>query len=304
MPFNTNAQQIEFFEMPLKEMVIEPENILMVSEEPHHLKEEVSGLIPEELEVHEPDNCEIVIDELPGAGRLDPELEAALEVKEEEPKKEDKNELKQSKKPMSKWDLDVSDADNFVASIKSVLDSVPKHSGYDTSGCERAVSYLDKLDTEISKAMRNDIDGKLDADKVEKIRAEIDNGKERLHARLDKLKKSKSTKRTKKSEEEQAAFIKTAQKAPTIVGIVMSVPYLIGKIARVCINSMVSSGHDLEVVFDEQVKKYKLDDREQAELMMLLEDMGVPMRRDRGYLRDEEAVLTDGKFDWVSNYQG
>jgi hypothetical protein len=64
----------------------------------------------------------------------------------------------------------------------------------------------------------------------------------------------------------------------------------------------VSAGHDMNVMMDEQIKKYALTDREQAELLQLIEDMGYQVRRDRGYKRDEEIDVTKGQFDWASQY--
>lgn len=306
MPFKKEAQIIEVMELPEishHEIFDEP-HLLMFSEKPTELESEVSGLsdLPEEHEVFEPEETEIVVEELPGVGDLDPELEKALEVVEDESSKEDKKEDKNELKSTSKWDWGTKGTEGFVDWIKERLDDVPKHSGYDDAGLQRAVAYLEKVDGEISKAMRNDLDGKLDANKIEKIRAEIDDGVNRLHARLDKIKKKKSSKRSKKAEE-TAEIIKTAQKVPNIVGIVITVPLFIDKIARVCINSMVSAGHDIEEVAYDQIKKYKLNEREQAELIMHLADLGVPMRRDRGYLLNEEVDQTNGKYDHMSQWQ-
>ena len=79
-------------------------------------------------------------------------------------------------------------------------------------------------------------------------------------------------------------------------------PLLISRIARVCINGTVSAGHDMNKMLDEQIEKYALTDREQAELLQLIDDMGFQVRRDRGYKRDEEIDVTKGKFDWASNF--
>ncbi|HVY53569.1 MAG TPA: hypothetical protein VHA13_03525, partial [Gammaproteobacteria bacterium] len=179
-----------------------------------------------------------------------------------------------------------------------------KHSGYDTAGLERAVSYLEKLDIEISKAMRMDLDGELDANKIEEVRAQIDNGISRLHDRLDKVKKSKKTKR-KKSGEASHELVKEGQKITGVQGIYVTVPLLISRIARVCINGMVSAGHDIEDIYKQQVKKYKLNEREQAEVMQLLSDMGYAIRQDRGYMPDEDIdIASSDNFDWAANYKG
>ena len=259
------------------------------------------------IEVTEPVDIEIVVEELPGApaGTKDPELEVHEEPIHVE-EKEDANDAKKSSKD-SKWDWKGSGADGFVEWIKSRLADVPKHSGYDSAGLERAMAYMEKLDNEISKAMRMDLDSELDADKVEKVRSELDEGLSRLQSRLDKVKDSKkSSKKRKKSAEyivDEDGFIKEAQKITGVQGVYVTVPLLISRIARVCVNSSVSAGHDINFTFQNQVKKYKLNEREQAETVQLLEDMGYTIRGDRGFLQDETIEVSDSdNFDWIGNF--
>jgi ElaB/YqjD/DUF883 family membrane-anchored ribosome-binding protein len=255
------------------------------------------------LEVCEPEAIEIVIGDLPGAPSNTPDPQAVLEVSEEDSNKKDDENEAQSKKP-EKWDWSAKGATGFVAWVKERLDDIPKHSGYDTAGLERAISYLDKLDNEISRAMRMDLDGELDANKVEEVRAKIEDGINKLQDRIDKVKSSKK-KPKKKRAELDPELVKEAQKITGVGGIIVTVPLLISRIARVCINGMVSAGHDIEDMFDRQVKKYKLNDREQAEVMQLLDDMGYALRRDRGYLADEGVDPgSSDNFDWAANYKG
>ena len=82
-----------------------------------------------------------------------------------------------------------------------------------------------------------------------------------------------------------------------------TVPLLISRIARVCINGMVSAGHDIEDLFRKQVELYNLDKREQAEVMQLLADMGYALRQDRGYLTGEGVNQErSDNADWAANY--
>jgi len=263
----------------------------------------------EPMEVGEPVEIEIVIEDLPGApaGTHDPE--PLLEVSEDDKEKDkgeviDENEAKKSKKP-EKWDWESKGPHGFVAWIKARIDDIPKHSGYDSAGLERAVSYMERLDNEISRAMRLDLDGELDANKVEAVRAQIDDGISRLHDRLDKVKKHSKSRRKKKSEFENEGLIKEAQKITGVQGVYIMVPLLISRIARVCINGMVSAGHDIEDLYARQVKKWKLNDREQAEVMQLLSDMGYPLRQDRGFMPDEDVdIASSDNMDWAANYKG
>lgn len=262
----------------------------------------------ESLEVGEPGEVEIVIEDLPGApyGTHDPEpLEVSEHDKHDEDKLEvtDENDAKKSKKP-EKWDWESKGPTGFVAWIKSRIEDVPKHSGYDSAGLERAVAYMERLDNEISKAMRLDLDGALDANKIEGVRSQIDEGLSRLHDRLDKVKKHSKSRRKKKADVD-SALIKEAQKITGVQGIYVTVPLLISRVARVCINGMVSAGHDIEDIYGKQVKKYKLNEREQAETMQLLADMGYPLRQDRGYMPDEDVdFASSDNMDWAANYKG
>jgi ElaB/YqjD/DUF883 family membrane-anchored ribosome-binding protein len=269
----------------------------------HYPAGEAAGTDVPMVEVTEPVDVEIVVEELPGAppGTKDPE--PVIEVQEEE-KEENKAEDEDSKpKKNEKWDWASKGATGFIAWVKERLDGVPKHSGYDSAGLERAVSYLEKLDSEISKAMRLDLDGDLDANKVEEVRAKIDDGIGRLQARLSKVKETKKSKR-KKSASEESSLVKEGQKVTGVQGVYVTVPLLISRIARVCINGTVSAGHDIEDLYARQVKKYKLNDRERAETMQLLADMGFPLRQDRGFLEDEDVdVSSSDNMDWSASYK-
>jgi hypothetical protein len=256
------------------------------------------------MEVKEPGEVAIVIDDIPGAphGSKDPELE----VQEEPLKVEDQNDAGAPKKD-PKWDWEAHGPAGFIAWVKSRCDDVPKHSGQDSAGLERAMAYLDKLDGEISRAMRMDLDGQLDANQVEKVRAMIDEGIARLHDRLDKVKKVKKTKRTKKKTSEivNEEMIKEAQKIMGVGGVFAVADLLTLRIAKVCINGMVSAGHDIEDLYERQIKEYGLNKREQACVRELLENMGYALREDRLYSPDEDVdIASSDNGDWAANYKG
>jgi ferritin-like metal-binding protein YciE len=136
--------------------------------------------------------------------------------------------------------------------------------------------------------MRSDLDGELDANQVEKIRSEIDEGIHALNKRLDKVLESKKSKRKKKAGEETELIVKEAQKITGIKGIFVTVDLLTSRIARTCINGMVSAGRDIEEIFHNQVKEYNLNKREQAQVLQLLEDMGYQVRRPRDLPLDKD----------------
>jgi len=279
--------------------------VIEMPEEHEHHKEELMSLSP--IEVTEPVDVEIVVEELPGApaGTPDPELE----VKEEPMVVEEKTDENDVKKPGDKWDWSAAnDSNGFVEWIRSRLADVPKHSGSDSAGVERACAYMEKLDNEISKAMRVDLDGKLDANKVEKIRAELDDGLSRLHTRLEKIRSSKkSSKKRKKSAEyivDEEGFVKEAQKITGVQGVYVMVPLLISSIGRSITNGVVSAGYDLERLAQDQIEKWKLTDREQLELRQYLFDSGMAIRMDMGVKPDEDVKPSDsqGHVNWMTNY--
>jgi len=200
-----------------------------------------------------------------------------------------------------RWDWAGGGLPNFLSWLQGMFNSVPAHSGNETAGIERAIAFLQSLDKCISKAVRSDIKDELDIAQVEEARKAINDGIDRLEDRYERLMAGR--KRNKKKSELHASLVKEAQKITGVGHVVVTVPLLISRIARVCINGMVSAGHDIEDMFDRQVKAYNLDKREQAELMQLLEDMGYPMRRDRGFTRDEQIDRTrSDNYDWAANY--
>jgi len=311
MTFQSFAQELFVIDPSSPASQLPANDQHFVSAIPPHLhggKEQLISLSP--IEVSEPLEVEIVVEELPGAppGTKDPELEVREEPVQVEEEKDDENDAKKNKN--EKWDWSKHGPHGFVAWIKGRLEEVPKHSGYDSAGLERAMAYMERLDNEISKAMRMDLDGELDADKIEKVRSELDEGLSRLQSRLEKVKDTKkSSRKRKKSAEyviDEDGFVKEAQKIMGVKGgVYVTVPLLISRIARVCVNGTVSGGHDISDLFEKQAEKYKLTDREKAETIQLIEDMGYYIREDRGYLSDETLEINDSdNFDWNANYRG
>jgi hypothetical protein len=235
-----------------------------------------------------------VLPPVPG-GDFQDEIEEPAEIVVDEPE-----EIEIESDP---WKWVVS---SFLSWLQRMMQGVPRHSGRDTAGLERAISYLEALDREISKAVRSDLNCEIAIDAVEKAREEIHKGLDRLHERLDKVqeskypRKKKKTKTKKKSEDESDDLVKEASKAAKFTVIV---PLFISSMARTCINSAVSAGKDIEDCFQKLSNKFGFTPREEAELVQLLHDMGYPLRRPRGYLLDEEvdATSTDN-LDWSAQY--
>lgn len=265
----------------LKEGPEEELPMIVIDDEP-----EPSGEIL--LEVSDGEDLDLTLDAVPG-GLDQSEIvdQNALSVDEPEDVVVDSN-------PWS-WKVPT-----FLKWLNGMMKNVPSHSGVDTVGIERAISYLQKIDKEISKAVRMDINGEIDIAAVERARDEINRGIQRLqerHSLIQKTKYPKVKKNKRAEEEDDDSLVKEAQKATHVGGIVVTAPLFISYLARVLINGMVSAGHDIEDMYKKLDGQYKFTDRERAELLQLMADMGYPVRRDRGTFTD-----SDDQFDWASNY--
>ena len=211
--------------------------------------------------------------------------------------------------PADPWDwMKQGGPGKFLHWLHSMMTNVPRHTGRDTTGLEKAISYFEALDKEITKAMRVDFHNEIDSAKAEEARAQIEDGLERLLDRLERVRVTKykrHAKKNKKKAEEQTGMLVKEAKHTHVGGIVVTVPLLISRLARICINGMVNAGHDIENSFKKLSEKYDLTKREQAELLQLLDDMGYPVRRDRGYDIDDDVDITSSdNYDWAANYPG
>jgi len=246
-----------------------------------------------EFNIEESDDGELVLtlDKVPGGDdQEDIEEPTEIEVEPEE-------EVEVVQDPWS-WDLTA-----FLPWLSEKMQGVPRHSGRDTSGLERAISYLERLDKEISKAVRSDLDNQLAIDAVEKARDEIKDGIERLQDRLEKIVNTKYKKNKKKADEEDNNMLIKQAKSTHVGGIVVSVPLFISTLARLCINGYVSAGHDIEKIFTKLSKEYKLSNREELEMMQLLSDMGYPVRTDLGMLNEKEIDPTSpDNVNWAQQF--
>ena len=228
---------------------------------------------------------------VPGADKQDNLEELVVEEEPEEIKVEDDPWHWGDLKNVPKW-------------MHDRYQAIPRHSGYDISGLERAIAYLKTFLRQVSKATQSDINGVLDVNQVETVRDQVEDGISRLEERIDRLESHKKKNR-KRSSEENESLVKTAQKITGLSnGITVTVPLLISRLARIMINGTVSAGHDMEDMFHKLSEDYDLSKREQAELIQLIEDMGYPVRMDRGIvpMRDNKDYHNQPHFDWNQNF--
>lgn len=265
------------------------DDVLMDDEELTNLPDPfAAGQISQSIQIGDrppqTETLNFTLSELPGA---DVQIEEEEDVQDAVVIEE-----KQPEKPKGPWDWDIK---GFIQWVMDRMKMIPKHDGKSIPGILRAISFLKAIEREIRRAMSSDIDGELEIADIDKIRGEITDGIKRLDKRMKELEEKESGK---KSVKKNASIKKEA-----FGTFVITVPIYISSIARICLNSMVSAGKDIEEVFAALCKKYKLDDKEQLSLIQVLADMGYPMRRPRGYNMDEEIdVMSTDNFDWAALY--
>ncbi len=231
---------------------------------------------------------------------LIPGAEDQTDVEEEELEVEDKgDEDVEVEHDPWKWSLPT-----FLAWVKERMDNVPRHSGRDVSGVERALSYCNRISKEFPRAARDDFNNVLDIDMFENARCEILDAIERLEDRLEKLNKLKNPKkRKKKADGEVGEMVKEAGTVNLGLNQV-SIPYIISHITRLIMSGAQKQGKDAEDLFRKFSKMYELDKREKAQVLRLLEDSNFPMYRDQGLdpdaeemdLQDEEMMVETPYF--------
>lgn len=215
---------------------------------------------------------------------------------EEEPTEVDEDELNAKDDPW-KWTVP-----KFLKWLKGKLDGVPQHSGRDIAGIERAISYLERLLKECSKAAKQDHDNEIDVDKLEQARDQMYNGIENLEKRLDQIKSKKNPKkRKKKASDEFAEMVKEGARP---IDVQVNVSLFISHIARTVMEACIQQGRDAEDVFRYLVKKYDLDDREKVQVVRLLDDSQFGTYVDWGKYGDDFVEIDgDDGLTWSQNKQ-
>ena len=284
------------FEEPMDETILESE--LMPSEEQvsEGLLHEIIGYEEGEEEKEDSDKSENQDGVyLPGSDVAyveDPEPEA-------EPEKQ------------SNWNDD-RDVTHFMEYLQQGYPTgIPRHDGRSISGCERAYAYLNRLNNEVSEAVRKDTSHVLDMDYVEKARVNMMHDMRALKEHMGKLKKKLKTSTSSDASEdiisagaEQVAGI---EKEATVARVQMVMTPFERAISGILINSVVSAGHPFEDVYDFLKEKYSLTDREELAILQLVMDHGMPIFKDRGTIgkTPEKGKETESHgIDFIKNYFG
>lgn len=206
------------------------------------------------------------------------------------------------KKTTYRDDGDISDFMNYVRDMYP--GKIPEHDGQSTVGCERAITFLDKLNSEISRAIREDSENVLSINELEEVRVKIMRDvlilKDHLNNLKKKIKENAKTASTVSLISLNSGLIK---EATTPRNVMIAVSPFERAIVGIMINAHVSAGHSLDKVFDFLCEKYDLSEREQLSVMQVCMDSGFHIFKDRGTLNSKPGKEGDDDgVDFVRNY--
>jgi hypothetical protein len=212
----------------------------------------------------------------------------------ESKKDEESNDWRVSKKPK-----------HFIVFLTNEMNRLPQPSSIlgNRSMMEKALGQYKKLDSYISNAMHSDYDDEIDVEKVDKIRAVLEKARDEVEDALEGLshmmKQKKKMRRRRADDTHEGELVREAG-VPQFQLVVT--PFQ-RAIAGALINGKVSGGRNLEELWKEAKEKYKMDDREELEILQVLADMGYPEFRDRLRLgEDNDPTRTEGFGEWQSQY--
>lgn len=225
-------------------------------------------------------------------GEKIPGVEVAIVKKEEEEEEE------------TTWEKH-KDPSKFMAYItKAYPHGIPRHDGQTTLGCERAIHYLKGLDSEISRALREDAEHILDVKVLEPFRVDINKDIVTLENHVKDMKKNRRY--NKRASAEVELLIKEAEieKVASTPSIQLVMTPFERAISGIITNAVVSAGKPFEDVFEFLKEKYSLDEREELAIFQILKDMGHPIFKDRGVLGKPKGSKEEKAqgVEFIKNY--
>lgn len=184
---------------------------------------------------------------------------------------------------------------------------IPSHDGRSTTGCEKAIVFLDRLNSQISRAIKDDVDNVLDLESLEQIRGSIMKDVITLKEHLNNLKKKIKEDHSKKASNTPPEWISASGKevdlikeATTPRNMVICITPFLRAITGMMINAHVSAGKPMDEVFQALKEKYDITDREELEIIQVCMDSGFPIFKDRGTVSSSKE---DGLgIDFIRNY--
>ena len=228
---------------------------------------------------------------------------------------------------VTNW-ADDKDFSKFLDHMEKELKNIPYHTGKTMLGCERAINFLKQKQSEITKAIREDLKGEIDESQADRLYSKIEKD-------IDKLERHKST-LTKKAAIEVNMFSEAicekcntnspmwhnvpedklvcmacdAEKAPEKVltkeagtpKLNVYVSAFERAVVGILINGAVSSGKNIEELYNHLKNKYNFNPREELAIQQLVEDHGYPVFKDRGLINEDSNPQSENGMDWMPNY--
>jgi len=197
------------------------------------------------------------------------------------------------------------DLTKFMDYIQSEYPAnIPAHDGRSTTGCENAIYFLSRLNSEISKAIKADVDKVLDLAGLEEIRSNIMRDVITLKDHLKKLEKKLKDQHSKTADHAAPLWttangdsVDLVKEATTPNNMVICITPFMRAITGMMINAHVSSGKPMEEVYEALKEKYDITDREELSIIQICMDSGFPLFKDRGTVSDEKLSV-----DFLRNY--
>jgi len=200
--------------------------------------------------------------------------------------------------------------EHFVVFLRNEMGRFPKPMDIrgNVSKMEQGLGQWKRLNNFVSKALREDYDGVLDIELVDKVRALIEQHIDQLEDMLDGIsalkRNRKQLRRRRHAEEDDDDGLTKEATSPHFNGFQMLITPFQRAIAGALINGKVSGGRNLEELWVGAKKKYAMNDREELEILQILADMGYPEFKDR--LRvgktEEDPTRTEGHGEWQNQY--
>ena len=262
----------------------------------------------EELAFELPDDFELPPDILPGAKGLT-----------QRPHEDEQRE--------TNWEKD-GDHKKFLHYLVERLKSIPPHSGQTTVGVEKAISYLRKLDKEISKAIQSDEHNVINESKAEELRDKIHGYIDQLEEAYDELMSYKGRKKKKAAgltiekevvvrqkrgsteyyvqveKDGELALLQVQLAAPTKPAKTLSKeaaaifdvldPFL-QSISRLLIRAHITQGKDIQAVYRQLHDQYQFTPREELSIHEILLQKGLPLNVDLGRIHEKNPSSFDSK---------
>jgi hypothetical protein len=207
----------------------------------------------------------------------------------------------------SNWSDD-RDSSKFMSYMHDAYPTgIPQHDGSSMIGCEMALLYLNKLNKEISEALRSDPDGSLDPLVLEDYRVKILKDMVLLKERMNNLKRDLGDATRNLTRASDDSSIEKLATTPRVQ--IVATPFE-RAISGILINSVVSAGHPFEDVYDYLKTKYSFSERDELSIMQLVMDSGHYIFKDRGAIGsgfDEDGQGPGGNIashgiDFIKNY--